>query len=448
MSDQHAMQSNANSPFKRMLLPIAVACALALGGSLYLGLAPGSPDERLAAYGEDFVELALSLDRLQEGEVDIYFGPESLDTRTSGSGPDLSTLLAATQSLRDQLADPELSANAQRQALLTKKVTGLMLVLESTISPEQFSYEQEAKDIFGIDLSGTDEFDLGTYREQLEALLPGSGAVAYRLAQFRNQFLVPADKREAVFARALEECKSRSLTHWTMPANENLRVEWSRDINEPWHNFEGNGQSILKINPLSMGYLSSALDVACHETYPGHHAQYVLLEQAMAGDAMLVENSLTLLRSPESSLREGAASYSVDLLFPQAERTKFEKEVLAPIAGLGSLDIEKYNQVRVLLDQIALATIPILRDFSNRTIPQATATFRLEREALVPSPNQLIAFSEQYGAYAASYTLARARIAAYVDNRVNEHGEDPWDVLKRVIETNDLSVLNYGVVDL
>ena len=434
-------------PSKRLLLPIAVACAIAVGGGLFFGLKPRSPEDRLAAFGEEYVELALSLDLLQEGEVDIYYGPENLDVRSTSTSPDLSALLSSAQMLRDRLADPELIAFVQRQESLTKKVKGLILVLQSIITPEQFSYEEEARDIFGINLSGTDEIDLSSYREQLEALLPGSGAVAYRLAQFRNQFLVPADKREAVFARALEECKSRSLSHWTFPANENLRVEWSRDINEPWHNFEGNGQSVLKINPLSMGYLSSALDVACHETYPGHHAQYVLLEQAMGEQEGEVENTLTLLRSPQSALREGAASYSVDLLFPQEERTKFETEVLAPLAGLGSLDIEKYNQVRVLLDQIALGTIPILRDFSDRTIPQATATFRLEREALVPSPNQLIAFSEQYGAYAASYTLARARIGAYVDNRVSEHGEDAWDVLKRLIETDDLSVLNYGVAN-
>lgn len=447
MTDQQTIQSIPSSPSKRLRLPLAAACAVALAAGLYLGLAPGSPQERLSAYGEDYIELALSLDRLQEGEVDIYFGPENLDSRGEGDGPGLASLLTSSQSLRDHLADPELSVHPQRQASLTGKVKGLILVLESIIAPEQFSYEDEAKAIFGIDLKGSEENDLAVYREQLEALLPGSGAVAYRLAQFRNQFLVPADKREAVFARALEECKTRSLAHWTMPAHEQLRVEWSRDINEPWHSFEGNGQSVLMINPLSMGYLSSALDVACHETYPGHHAQYVFLEQAMSAGEMLVEDSLTLLRSPESALREGAASYSVDLLFPLDERTEFEKEVLAPIAGLGSLDIEKYNQVRVLLDQIALGTIPILRDYSDRTIPQATATFRLEREALVPSPNQLIAFSEQYGAYAASYTLARARIGAYVRDRETAHGEDPWEVLKTLIESNDLSVLNYGVSD-
>lgn len=447
MSDLQVHKSKINSSSKRLRRPIAVACAIALGGGLYFGLTPGSPEDRLADYGADFVELALSLDRLQHGEVDIYYGPENLDTRAASSGPDLNAILASVQTLREQVADPELSEYAQRQASLSKRLNSLILVLQSIITPEQFSYEQEAKEIFGIELGGADEIDLAVYRQQLEELLPGSGAVAYRLAQFRNQFLVPADKREAVFVRALEECKSRALTHWTMPANENLRVEWSRDINEPWHTFEGNGQSVLMINPLSMGYLSSALDVACHETYPGHHAQYVFLEQSLEGQAPAVENTLTLLRSPESALREGAASYSVDLLFPQQQRTEFEREVLAPIAGLSSLDIEKYNQVRVLLDQIALGTIPILRDYSDRTIPQATATFRLEREALVSSPNQLIAFSEQYGAYAASYTLARARIGAYVDSRVVEHGEDAWEVLKRVIEMNELSVLNYGVDD-
>ena len=446
-TEQQAKPSKTNSPFRPLRLPVALAFALAIGGALYFALKPSSPKDRLAAYGEDFVALALSLDRLQEGEVDIYFGPENLNVRAANSGPDVSAILASAQSLRDNLADPQLRILAQRQNSLTQKVDHLILLLQTIVTPEQFSYEQEAHDIFGIDLSGIDEIDLSIYRERLETLLPGSGAIAYRLAQFRNQFLVPADKREAVFSRALEECKARSLTHWTLPPNENLRVEWSRDISAPWHNFEGNGQSVLKINPLSMGYLSSAIDVACHETYPGHHAQYVMLEHAMPDQQSVVENTITMLRSPESALREGAASYSVDLLFPQDERSKFEKEVLAPLAGLGSLDVEKYNEVRVLLDQIALGTIPILRDFSDRTIPQATATFRLEREALVPSPNQLIAFSEQYGAYAASYTLARVRIGEYIENRVNEHGEDAWEVLKHIIETNDFSVLNYSVAE-
>ncbi len=426
----------------RKKLSMLIAAAAAVGATGYLLFANSSPEQALQNYAEEYVEIAMALDTLHNGEVDIYFGPKALDNREKISNKTLEQLIQDSEQLITAIVSLELESPLARQASLENKVVALKAVMESLQEDSTLSYAEQANNLFGIDLSDIDSIDVNAYREELEEMLPGSGAIAYRLAQFRNQYIVPADKREAVVARALEECESLAQAHWSFPENEMMTVEWTQDIAEPWHEFKGNAQSLLRMNPMGMGYLSSAIDVACHEGYAGHHAQYVFVEQAN-GKNPLPEDTLVLLRSPESSLREGAANYAVGLAFPTQQRIQFEQEVLAPIAGLQRLDFVKYNRVRELLDEISLATVAILRDYNDRTIPPASATFRLEREALVSSPNQLLAFSDRFGAYAAAYTIAKVRIAAYVERQVEETGRSPWQVLKTIIEENQTAVLNY-----
>ncbi len=409
----------------------------------YLLVSRSSPQHALEGYAAQYIAIAMALDTLHEGEIDIYYGPESLDYRTQGTNKNLENLINESEQLLIDISNLDLEPVSDRQTGLATKVSALKAVMESLLDEKNLTFTEQAKNLFGIDLINIDSIDVGIYREELETLLPGSGAIAYRLAQFRNQYIVPADKREAVVTRALEQCKKLAQAHWDFPEQETLVVEWSRDIAEPWHDFKGNGESLLRINPMGMGYLSSAIDVACHEGYVGHHAQYVFIEQNNS-EELWPEASLVLLRSPESALREGAANYAVSLAFPTELRIEFEKNVLAPIAGLEHLDFDKYNRVRELLDEISLATVAILRDYSDRTIPSATATFRLERDALVSSPNQLLAFTDRFGAYSAAYTIARERISEYIQWQVERTGKSPWQVLKTIVEENQTSVLNYN----
>ena len=436
------VNATIESAKKSRKLPMAIAAVVAIGMSGIFLFPNPSPEQAMANYAEQYIELALALDTLHQGEVDIYFGPEALDERDEPTNKNLDELILEGQQLRVRITELELEQSSSRQARLQEKITALIAVMESLQESASLAYAEQANSLFGIDLGDIESIDVSPFRDELEALLPGSGAIAYRLAQFRNQYIVPADKREAVVARALEECKARAQAHWSFPENEQLTVQWTQDIAEPWHEFQGHAQSLLRLNPMGMGYLSSAIDVACHEGYVGHHAQYVFIEQANA--PLLPEDTLVLLRSPESSLREATANYAVDLVFPMAERIQFEQEVLAPIAGLQRLDFEKYNRVRELLNEISLATVAILRDYNDRTIPQASATFRLEREALVSSPNQLLAFSDRFGAYAAAYTIGRVRVADYIERRVQETGLSPWQVLKTIIEENQTAVLNFN----
>ena len=80
--------------------------------------------------------------------------------------------------------------------------------------------------------------------------------------------------------------------------------------------------------------LDRAIDLACHEGYPGHHVYNALLEQALVHDRGWVEISMYPLFSPQSLIAEGSANYGIDMAFPSAERTAFERDSLFPLAGL------------------------------------------------------------------------------------------------------------------
>jgi hypothetical protein len=80
--------------------------------------------------------------------------------------------------------------------------------------------------------------------------------------------------------------------------------------------------------------LDRAVDLACHEGYPGHHVYNALLEQALVHERGWVEISMYPLFSPQSLIAEGTANFGIDMALPPAERVAFERDSLFPLAGL------------------------------------------------------------------------------------------------------------------
>jgi hypothetical protein len=152
--------------------------------------------------------------------------------------------------------------------------------------------------------------------------------VAARFEAYRRELVVPVDRRRVVFEAALAACRARTAQHWTLPAGERLEVKWDRDAPAAWHRYEGHGRSTLTITPAALTFIDHAIDLACHEGYPGHHAQFLLADGR--DGVMPIEESVALLRSPVAMLREAAANYAVDLAFPPEERRRFERERLFP----------------------------------------------------------------------------------------------------------------------
>ena len=201
-----------------------------------------------------------------------------------------------------------------------------------------------------------------------------------------------------------------------------------------WHVYLGQFRSRLQINPAAVVDPAAAIDVACHEAYPGHHAQFVVLEAQAGG--MPLEEQIVLLRSAASALREGAANYGISLAFSAADRTSFIAGTLLPLAGLETGDARRYAEVQRLMGQLATAVVPILRRYRTGELPRAAALAALADEALVSSPDALLRFFEAYSALVLGYSLAEERVRAHIDGQ-----PDRWAALAVLLAVVDQSAL-------
>src|SRR5688500_14834724 len=60
-------------------------------------------------------------------------------------------------------------------------------------------------------------------------------------------------------------------------------------------------------------YIDRAVDLACHEGYPGHHVYNALLEQHLVRGRGWHEFSVYPLFSPHSLIAEGTANYGITM---------------------------------------------------------------------------------------------------------------------------------------
>lgn len=403
---------------------IALGAALILAGSgVWFVMQPRSPEAQLDALAEDFVLLATATAAIDADYVDNYFGPSSLDSRGKRSFPELTEMISQAEALAQNLAALQAPQLNPRKENLLDKVSRLEELLSIVSAAHKPSFNEELQRLYGITLDST-PIDQQANLDALQELLPGRGTLAFRVAAFRNRFVIPADKRKAVFEAALAECKRRTLQHWDLGVNEQLTLEWTRDVPAAWHHYLGEGQSLLQVNDLSVAFLDNAIDIACHEGYPGHHAQYVLMDQK---SELKVEDSVTLLRSTEAVVLEGAANFGVDLAFTPEEKLAFERDVLAPIAGITLPDASQYLAFGQLMDEFVTAIPPIVQEYYDGLISFNEGTFRLEKDAMVSSSSALLEYIDAFGTYSIGYSYAEAQI------RKAASAGEPWNVLLGIV---------------
>ncbi len=398
---------------KNIALLAVIAVALIGAGTWTSGIF-SSPQAIMEKQAQTYVELALGLDQQKEGEVDSYFGPPELLEKAQGSTRSLEELLADSRSLANSINESKVPETEARAQHLLEKVEQLITVIELIQAPGKLPFREETETLYGLSLPR----EMVSYQDkldELESLLPGRGTLAFKLASYNNKLVIPADKRETVFEAALAECRQRTLDHWQLPADESLGIKWTRDVQAAWHQYEGANKSTLRINGLTIGLVSGAVDLACHEGYPGHHAQFVLMDNADNVQGLPIEDSLVLLRSPGSVLREGAANAGIDLVFPFAERLAFERDVLFPIAGLSATEAETNLKIHTLVNELSSAVVPIIEEYYNGDTIFNASSFRLEREAMISSPIALLEFVDEYGTYSMGYTVARDMINTHLD---------------------------------
>jgi len=407
--------------------PVSRYAVLALlpcvaGVLLWIGW-PDSPEEALDAAGGRYAELAVR--GLGPDEIDAYFGPAIPQEQPLPSA----ALRQQVQALAAELRAAQAQAPVERRARLLARTEQFDALIGLIAAPRSPSFDAEAAAIFGIAPARIDMAAQAAARQSLALLLPGPGPLAQRVMAYRRQFALAPDKRKAVFARALAECRARTLAKWPLPANEHVDIEWTSRVPAAWHRYMGQYQSRLQINSAAVADPAVALDLACHEAYPGHHTQFVLLE---ARTAIRPEDRVVLLRSPQSALREGAANHGVDLAFPPAERLAFMAGTLFPLAGFSPDDARLHGRVHQLIGVLALSTVPILRRYRDGDGSREATVTALADDALISSPEALLAFFDRYGTLVAGYSVAQQRVARCVNA-----SRDRWAALRELVASVD-----------
>ena len=381
---------------------------------------PARPGDPLDLIARDYVRLSLTIGEKEDGYIDAYYGPPELQTEARADAPKLGLpeLMKRTEALAARIGMLKLNGpDARRAAFLTAQLTAAMTRLKM-MAGEKLSFAEEARGLFGV----TPELrPLASYDPVLatiEVLVPGPGPLSARVDAFQNRFTIPAAKLGPVFDAAIAECKARTLQHIALPKGEKFDLKFVTGKSWSGYNYYlGNNTSRIEINtdlPIRIG---RAVDLGCHEGYPGHHVLNALLEERLVKGKGWIEFSVYPLYSPQSLIAEGSANYGIDLAFPGPERLVYEMRVLYPLAGIPTADAARYAGLQDAMTALAGARFTIARELLEGRIDEAEAVRLAQRYQLV-SPErakQSVAFTKQYRSYVINYGLGMDMVRADVE---------------------------------
>jgi hypothetical protein len=412
----------------------AFAALLLLAGCVSNEMTGDSLDE----IAKDYVQLQLEIGEREPGYIDAYYGPAEWQVAAKAAPRglvDLSTAAAELSQRTRAIADKNLTRLEQRRrAFLLAQLTAARTRLRM-LGGEKLSFADEAEGLFGIrpDLKPLSHYDPVLAR--IEKLVPGSGALSDRVDAFQNRFTIPKDRLEPVFRAAIDECKRRTAEHIALPAEEKFTLEFVTGKSWSGYNwYKGNATSLIQINTDLPIRLSRAVDLGCHEGYPGHHAYNMLLERSLARERGWTEFTVYPLFSPQSLIAEGSANYGIELAFPGPERLRYEAEALYPLAGLNPAAAPQYLALQEAMQELAGARFTIARDYLEGRLSKEQAIELTRKYQLVSRARaeQSIAFTDQYRSYVINYGLGLDMVRAHIEAA----GEDPetrWTAMTRLL---------------
>jgi hypothetical protein len=224
----------------------------------------------------------------------------------------------------------------------------------------------------------------------------------------------------------------------TLPPGESFTVEYV--TNKSWSGYnwyKGHYRSLIQVNTDLPIYIDRAIDLACHEGYPGHHVYNSLLEKNLVRGREWQEYTVYPLFSPQSLIAEGSANYGIDIAFPRNERAEWEKAHLFPLAGLDPSKAEKYYRVHELVAKLAYAGNEAARRYLNGEITADEAAKWLEKYALsgTPRARQRIKFFDQYRSYVINYNLGKDLVRQYVERHAGSNPEKRWRVFGELLSS-------------
>jgi hypothetical protein len=428
-----------------LALPLALSLALtACGGPPDQGEPSGSP---LDAVAERYVKLVLALGNYDPDYVDAYYGPPEWKTAAEAEPVPLEEIRGEGERLLRELEaiDPAPIEELERlrHGYLVHQLSALVARVRM-LEGERFTFDEESRALYDAVAPHLGEDHFEAVLAEIDVLLAGQGVIegtlADRLQAFRGGFAIPAERLDEVFRAAIDACRDRTAAHLTLPPGESFEVEYVTGKSWSAYNwYQGGYHSLIQVNTDLPVTIDRAVDLACHEGYPGHHVYNALLEQHLVRGRGWPELSVYPLFSPQSLIAEGSADFGIRMAFPGGERLTFERDVLFPRAGLDPAGAAPYRELMELVDQLSYAGNEAARRYLDGEIDGEEAARWLTHYAAM-SPEraaQRVRFIEQYRSYVINYNLGEDLVRESVESRggTPENPARRWELFGELLST-------------
>jgi hypothetical protein len=252
--------------------------------------------------------LALRLDRLAPGTVEAFDGDPALRPHVrAGVAPAPSDLVREAARLRR--AVPYLGLPPLRESFLDGELRALERTARA-LAGEHVSLRTEIREIYGVDVAPGDPDRYRAAHRAVDALLPGSGPLADRLAAHRARDELPRERRAAATRALVAALRERTAAVLDLPPGEGVEIELVEG--RPWSGFTrylGGGRSLARFSADAPQRAGQLARLVAHETYPGHHVEHLRRVAAARSEP---ERALSLTRSPRALVVEGVADLGLD----------------------------------------------------------------------------------------------------------------------------------------
>jgi hypothetical protein len=428
---------------RRWLLVMGCAAAIMAVPGAQEGARTGERQPNaMNGIAERYVRLVLALGQHDADYVDAYYGPPGWKKEAESGKVPLDELAARARALLDSVAavaPPSDEMEQLRVQYLDRQLAAVAARIRM-LKGERLSFDEESRALYDAVAPTLPESHFQKVLDELDGRFRGTGPLITRYEAFRSRFIIPRDRHDAVFQAAITGCRDRTVKHVRLPEGERFTLEYV--TNKSWSGYnwyQGGYRSLIQMNTDLPIYIDRALDLACHEGYPGHHVYNALLEKHLVRDRGWIEFSVYPLFSPQSLIAEGTANYGIEVAFPGPDRIAFEKGVLFPAAGLDAGSAEDYYRVQALVDQLAYAGNEAARRYLNGEMGREQAAAWLERFALMPKARaaQRVRFFDQYRSYVINYNLGKDLVRKYIESRPGVAGSPArrWDEFARLLSS-------------
>jgi hypothetical protein len=395
------------------VLRIVILAAFALGACT------SRPTATLHEIAEEYVRLTLQLAQHHPSLVDAWVGPESWRPGPRRPVAELHAALDNLQARLDRVRDVDRTERARLDYL--RRQLGALKVAARRLSGELTRFADDFESLFAGRVAVHDAVDLTRERAALERELPGEGMLVDRIAAFRRQFVVSPERVNKVFMAAVEACRSATASHIELPSDERVAVEFNAGGNNAGSaEYLGRHQTRVRLASSDGHDIAELLHLACHETYPGHHLQHVLIDDALVRGRGWLEFQLTPAFGVHAMLSEGWAEAGVELAMPPAESARVYRDTLMPLSGIRTGDAERLARIVALTALFTSEAVDPVARYLDNELPHEAALQALRQRALILSPERVIALAERRRAAAIVYAPAKRAVSSlYRDGDTN-----------------------------